>query len=245
MLFDLRSRGRRRTVQVVYLGLALLMGGGLVLFGVGAGNGFGGILNAFTGGSSNTAAKQAVSQAEKTALKQTAQRPTDPQAWAALVQARYESAAQGTNYDATTGQYTSSGIKELRAATQAWTRYEQLTTHPSPDLAVLVARAYDGTGDYASEASTWEIVTAANPTAATYFEYLAAAAYRAKQVRKGDLAAAKAVSLTPQLQRLQVEQQLKQLRTLAVPTPTTSTPTTPTPSTSTSTTSTHTTTKRK
>ncbi len=39
MLFDLRSRGRRRTVQFVYLGLAILLGGGLVLFGVGAGNG--------------------------------------------------------------------------------------------------------------------------------------------------------------------------------------------------------------
>jgi hypothetical protein len=241
MLFDLRSRGRRRTVQVVYLGLALLMGGGLVLFGVGAGNGFGGILNAFTGGSSNTAAKQAISQAEKTALKGTAARPTDPQAWAALVQARYESAAQGNNYNATTGQYTASGVKELRSATQAWTRYEQLTKNPSSDLAVLVARAYDGTGDYASEANTWEIVTAANPTAATYFEYLAAAAYRAKQIRKGDLAAAKAVSLTPQLQRLQLQQQLKQLRSAAVPTPTTSTPATPAP-TATSTTST---TKRK
>ena len=32
MLFDLRGRGRRRVVQVVYLGLALLLGGGLVLF---------------------------------------------------------------------------------------------------------------------------------------------------------------------------------------------------------------------
>ena len=44
MLFDLRSRGRRRTVQAVYLGLAIILGGGLVLFGVGAGNGFGGLL---------------------------------------------------------------------------------------------------------------------------------------------------------------------------------------------------------
>ena len=32
MLFDLRGRGRRRTVQAVYLSLALLLGGGLVLF---------------------------------------------------------------------------------------------------------------------------------------------------------------------------------------------------------------------
>ena len=51
MLFDLRSRGRRRTVQATYLGLALLMGGGLVLFGVGTGGGGGGLLNAFGGGS--------------------------------------------------------------------------------------------------------------------------------------------------------------------------------------------------
>ena len=34
MLFDLRGRGRRRTVQVIYLSLAILMGGGLVLFGI-------------------------------------------------------------------------------------------------------------------------------------------------------------------------------------------------------------------
>lgn len=238
MLFDLRSRGRRRTVQVVYLGLALLMGGGLVLFGVGAGNGFGGILNAFTGGSSNNAATQAVSAQEKAALKATSQRPRDPQAWASLVQARYESAAQGNNYDANTGQYTAAGVKELRSATQAWTRYQQLTTHPSPDLAVLVARAYDGTGDYASEARAWEIVSAANPTVASYFEYLAAAAYKAKQVRKGDLAAAKAVSLTPQLQRLQVQQTLTQVKTAALPqtqttaAPSTAAPSAPTPTTS-------------
>ena len=48
MRFDLRSRGRRRTVQSVYLGFAMLMGGGLVLSGVGTGSGVGGLLNAFT-----------------------------------------------------------------------------------------------------------------------------------------------------------------------------------------------------
>ena len=35
MLFDLRGAGRRRTVKVVYITLAFLMGGGLVLFGIG------------------------------------------------------------------------------------------------------------------------------------------------------------------------------------------------------------------
>ena len=30
MLFDLRGRGRRKTVQITYIGLAALMGGGVV-----------------------------------------------------------------------------------------------------------------------------------------------------------------------------------------------------------------------
>ena len=46
MLFDLRGRGRRTTVRVVYMGLALLLGIGLVGFGIGGGFGGGGILNA-------------------------------------------------------------------------------------------------------------------------------------------------------------------------------------------------------
>src|SRR5688500_1662115 len=52
MLFDLRGR-RRRLVQVVYLTLALLLGGGLVLFGIG-GDVSGGLLNAFEGGGGQT-----------------------------------------------------------------------------------------------------------------------------------------------------------------------------------------------
>ena len=35
MLFDLRGRGRRRAVRVIYMGLALLFGVGFVGFGVG------------------------------------------------------------------------------------------------------------------------------------------------------------------------------------------------------------------
>ncbi len=53
MLFDLRGRGRRRTVQVIYLGLAVLMGGGLVLFGIGGATP-GGLFDAVSGNSSST-----------------------------------------------------------------------------------------------------------------------------------------------------------------------------------------------
>ena len=49
MLFDLRGRGRRRTVKFVYITLAVLMGGGLVLFGIGGGGATqGGLVDAIT-----------------------------------------------------------------------------------------------------------------------------------------------------------------------------------------------------
>src|SRR5436309_14081365 len=121
MLFDLRSRGRRRTVQAVYLTLAVLLGGGLVLFGVGAGNGFGGILNAFTGGGSG-AQKAVVSQQEKAALAATRQNPSNPQGWASLLQARWTSAGQSASYNAQTGTFTAAGKNELAGATAAWQR---------------------------------------------------------------------------------------------------------------------------
>jgi len=213
MLFDLRSRGRRRTVQAVYLGLAVLMGGGLVLFGVGAGNGFGGILNAFTGGGSSGAQTQVVSQAEKTALAQTKLHPNDPAGWAALLQARWTSAGQGSDYNTSTGTFTAAGQKELAGATQAWERYLQLTKQPDPDLAILAARAYAAQSNYAGEANAWEIETLANPTEAKGFECLAVSAYAAKQTRKGDLAATKALSLVPKLSRATLQTQLNQAKT--------------------------------
>jgi hypothetical protein len=213
MLFDLRGRGRRRTVQGVYLGLALLMGGGLVLFGVGAGNGLGGLLNAFTGNGSGNSQKQVVSQQEKAALRATRLHPTDPAGWAALVQARWTSAGQGANFDANTGAFTAAGKKELAATTQAWQQYLKLTNKPDPDLAVLAARAYTALGSYAGAASAWEIEAAANPKEAKGFECLAASAYAAKQTRKGDLATVKALSLIPKSQQLAIKQLLQQAKT--------------------------------
>src|SRR4051794_41954297 len=49
MLFDLRGGGRRRTVQIVYIALAVIMGAGLVLFGIG-GAVSGGLVDAITNG---------------------------------------------------------------------------------------------------------------------------------------------------------------------------------------------------
>jgi hypothetical protein len=219
MLFDLRSRGRRRTVQGVYLTLAILMGGGLVLFGVGAGNGIGGLLNAFTG-NSNSSNRPAVSQAEKSALRQTRLNPSSASAWGALVQARYEAAGQ--DQDQTTGAFTSAGQEKLRQAGDAWQHYLKLTKKPDSTVALLAAHAYDSLGDAKHGVGAWQAVTQANPTAYTYYEFLAADAWQAKEIDLGDLASAKAVSLAPKAQRLQVKSQLSQIKARATGTGATS-----------------------
>jgi hypothetical protein len=213
MLFDLRSRGRRRTVQAVYLFLAILLGGGLVLFGVGAGNGLGGLLNAFGGGGSSSGQKAVVSQQEQQAIKQTQLDPNSAAAWSNLLQARWTSAGQGADFNSSTGQFTASGLKELSLATQAWQRYLSLTKNPDPNLAVLAARAYAGQQNYAGEASAWDIETLAAPGEVKGFECLAVSAYAAGQTRKGDLAEGKALSLVPKAQQTLLKNQLNQAKT--------------------------------
>jgi hypothetical protein len=211
MLFDLRSRGRRRTVQAVYLGLAILMGGGLVLFGVGTGSGVGGLLNAFTGSGSNQQG-QVISQQEKTALKETRQNPNSAAAWAALLDAQYENASSN-GFDSATNTYTADGKKELTSVVSDWQRYSALTKNPNGNLAILAANAYGTLGQYANEAGAWETETLADPSQPKGFECLAISAYAANQTRKGDLAAAKAASMVAKASRKQLLAEINTAKT--------------------------------
>ena len=210
MLFDLRGRGRRRTVQVIYLGLAIILGGGLVLFGVGTGSGNGGLLNAFGGGSNNQSSQ--ISSAEKTALKQTQKNPSNPAAWAALETARYQNASS-SGFDTATGTYTTAGKKELANATDAWQKYLALTKSPSNNLAIFAGNAYGTLGQYANSAAAWEIATQSDASSVKSFECLAMTAYAAQQTRKGDLAAAKAASLVPKASRKTLSSQIDLAKT--------------------------------
>ena len=90
-----------------------------------------------------------------------------------------------------------------------------LTKEPDWTLAQLVARAYATLHDYKNETAAWQIVTRANPNVATYFENLALSAWAAKQNELGDLASAKALSLTPKAQQAQMKQTLQQLKSQA------------------------------
>jgi len=213
MLFDLQSRNRRTFVKIIYLGLAILMGGGLLLFGIGTGTGGGGLLDAFTGGGSSTSAQ--VSGVEKRANREVRLHPQDPQAWADLTRARTQAAGFGDNYDQTanqgSGAFTSQGRAKLRTAATAWQRYLTLEhDHPDVSLARLMAitvYAEAGLNDPAHAAEAMEIVTEQQPSAASY-SALAQYAYLANQQRKGDLAAARAVALAPAAQRKLVRTQL-------------------------------------
>jgi hypothetical protein len=214
MLFDLRSRGRRRTVQAVYLGLAVVLGLGLVLFGVGAGNGIGGLLNAFKGGGSSSGQSAAVSQQEKAALKATQANPNSAAAWAALIQARW-STVRSSNADVNpnTGVFTTAGKKELSSLVNDYQRYKQLAKTVDPTVAILAARAGQYAGDYAASTTAWTDISNASPNEATAYECLAANAYAAGQSRTGDLASQKALSLVPQAQRTLLKSKLNSAKT--------------------------------
>ena len=216
MLFDLQSRGRRGAVKVIYLMLAVILGGGLILFGVGTGTGGGGLLDVFKGGGSNPTAQ--ISSLEKRADREVRANPRNPQAWADLARSRYQTAGQAPYFDQTQDAFTEAGKAKLETAASAWKRYLALNPpHPDATLARLMATAYSevGLNDPASAASALEIVTQAQPSGNS-FGLLAQYAYLAGQVRKGDLAAAKAVQLSPSTQRKLVQARLETIKRQAI-----------------------------
>jgi hypothetical protein len=212
MLFDLRGRGRRRTIQGIYLGLAVLMGGGLIFFGVG-GSGVG----LFNSDNSSSGGGSALAQLKKDSKKAQAAvtaRPKDPAAWAKLAGARYAEAGQGENFDVDKQSYNDKGRGVLRQSVAAWDKYLALNPKkPDEALATQIAKATGGERNALFDPSTasaaLEVVTQVDPTANGYYIFMYYA-YLAKETRKGDLAAAKALELTPKAQRTVIKQQIDQ-----------------------------------
>src|SRR2546423_4924825 len=126
MLFDLRGRGRRRAVQVIYVSLALLMGGGLVLFGIGGATN-GGLLDAFKGSAGSTSANDVFKKRVTAAEKRARLAPKDPNAWANLTRIRFQQASSGDGFNSAQGQFTDNGKAQLAGAGQAWDPYLKLT----------------------------------------------------------------------------------------------------------------------
>jgi len=213
MLFDLRGSGRRTTVKVVYVTLAILMGGGLVFFGIG-GDVNGGLFDAITGTNSGASSDEGTFQKRADAAqRKAAASPQDPAAWAEVVRARYQLARAGDNIDPNTGQYTAGGVAQLKVADQAWQKHLALKPDPPDDsVATIMVRAYtQGLNDPVKATAAQEIVAEERPKSGTYAD-LAALAYAAGQISKGDLATKKALELADADDRETLKAELKEAK---------------------------------
>ena len=117
-------------------------------------------------------------------------------AWQELAKALLHEVGQ-EGYVTSTGAYTTKGRELINRAGTAWERYLALNpSKPNTELAQLVANdvySQAGRNEPGKAVEAMQIVVAAYPTSASRYSVLAEYAYKAKNVRVGDLAAKKAV----------------------------------------------------
>ena len=212
MLFDLRGRGRQRTVRVIYLFLALLMGGGLVLFGIGGGGGGGGLVDAITGSSgSSSSTSQIYQKRVGEAEKRIQANRQDAGAWDDLARARYTLGADESNIN-DDGTLSESGLNQLRQADRAWTEHVKLAGDKAdPNTAVLMIRAYGALGENTKAVNAAELFATARNDTGSYLQY-AQVAYASGQTRTGDLAGKRAIALATTEQRSAIKSQVDQAK---------------------------------
>jgi hypothetical protein len=222
MLFDIRGR-RKRFVQVIYGGLALLIGLGAILFGIG-GSANGGLadLLGFGDSSSSNGSLDAEAQAQiDKATEALKSNPDDAKALLLLVRGHFSAgnAAYGTD-DSGNRVPTDDTITQYREATDAWGKY--LATdpkEPDPKVAAVVRQAYqfvlptttiDQVKPVLADAEqTSQIYADDQPSALAYLE-LASYAYLNGDTETGDAAAKKALAEAPDdSTKAQIQAQLK------------------------------------
>lgn len=167
MLFDLQGK-RKRLIQVIYALLALLMGGGLVLLGIG-GEVSGGLLDAFTnrnGVQTGDLTKEADRLQEKVDAE-----PRNKQAMTRLIRARYTAGnAQFEIDDAGQPQMTPEAREQFELAAETWRQYLELNPKPvDVNVAQLVSNALFGLAQNATDGVSARINSAAAADAQEYF----------------------------------------------------------------------------
>ncbi|MEA2458170.1 MAG: hypothetical protein QOC95_1142 [Thermoleophilaceae bacterium] len=225
MLFDLKGK-RRRAVQGTYLMLAILMGAGLVLFGIGS-SVTGGLSDLFSGGNGSNKGDQVIQKRIDTAQKQLQVNPKNQVALGAVIRGHYQLATASA--DPNTGAFGKDATTDLQAAAGAWQRY--LATNPAKPnvgLARVMVQAYSGlaqsvasdqnpagtTGPTAAQkywagaASAAELIAGQQPNPTNYVA-LVQYATLANQPSKADLAGKKAIQIAPKSQLKTVQQEVK------------------------------------
>jgi hypothetical protein len=213
MLFDTRGRHRRRVVRVIYIGLALIFLLGFVGLGVGGGFGSGGILSSLTkesGGGGSTSFSSQI----KNYQKLTREHPKSLSAWEGLAKNLLHEAG-GEQFVTSAGAVTSKGKVLFKEASHAWNSYIALNpAKPNIELAQLMETVYseEGLNEPAKEIEILQIAVAAKPNSAALYARLAQYAYKTKDASLGDLAAKKAVSLSPASERVRVKDALAEVK---------------------------------
>lgn len=210
MLFDLHGK-RRRFVQATYVAFAILLGGGLVLFGIGS-DVQGGLADFFTG--RNDQGSAVVEDQLDEAEQQLATNPDDPQALADVARINYQLATTTDPESRALGAiFAEDAQPRLEAAADAWQRYlEAERGRPDDSLAFLMVQVYGEQGlnqpEQAAEAA--EVVASERGDPQAYL-ILAQYAALAGDDRQAELAGRRAVDLAPKAQREQVESQVDAL----------------------------------
>jgi hypothetical protein len=236
MLFDLRSPGRRNVIRVVYAMLAVLMGGGLVLFGIGGSGG--GILDSLTGNGSGGGGGNPFEDDISAAQERVQQNPQDAAAYATLVQLHYQAGSQQIDEN---GALTTDGEQELQEGADAWAKYLKLSggdPAPSPNLLAvqtLATLAQNQISQAQKATSTTDALTDATASQANWaaaaeaqqlslgqkggqqqggsgYQNLALFSYAAGDVAAGDQATAQAVAQAQGPEKEQIQKSLDSIK---------------------------------
>jgi hypothetical protein len=214
MLFDLRGKRRRRGVQAVYLTLAVLMGGGLVFFGIGGATG-GGLLDAVNGTNGSGSVDTKTYEKKVAALQaKAAASPKATAPMAALTRAQFQQAAI-IGQDQATGRYTEKGLALLRDASVSWQKYLALEPKTVDDgVAALMVQAYGGSALNDSRKAVQALqaeIDGRGPSSGLYSQ-LAILAYVDGNTRQSQLAEDRALALAPKRQRKIITNTINQQR---------------------------------
>ena len=139
MLFDIRGRGRKTSIRVVYACLALLMGASLFV-AVGPFN-----LAEFFGNGGTTSAAQITEEQAERIEKRLRKNPQDEQLMLSLIRTRIGAARALSQENPTTGtpEPTPESIEQYEAAQEVWLRYfKQAGKEANATTASLVASTY-------------------------------------------------------------------------------------------------------
>lgn len=207
MLFDLQGR-RKTAIKAIYLGLAILMAGGLVLFGIGS-NVSGGLSDVLTGGSGDGQYEDAVNKS----AERVAANPKDVEAWEDLIADRYSLAGLGWNEETQT--FDKDAQKQLDLMIKDWLKYQKLVGEKIDlNTASYAVNAYVAKEDAKGAQAAQTVIVELQPNAANYLA-LMRFALSAGDSRIADASAIKAEELATKDQEKAVAREIKQLRKLA------------------------------